>query len=325
MLNWTSASRSIWYVSSLWHFPTFSHRRQSLQSWLKKNTHKYCISVLGSLSLTPLVTLLVCSAGLLEDRLSGFALCFSLSLLMLYHLLAGYLVLAQGLLLPPLAPGLHPRYQTEHGSAEDWGDACQVEGHVVAAKSVPQETCKQTKKSGCYWESMWTQIKADTDKPSIQCSIDSCWLYNTLKSQVISCDLAWGFDQQSEHRPHWSLWGSTINWVIWGRLVYRIYTTISLNISTVDFWPAVSKHEFDSNQWCGFSCACEHSSRHLFSSRKIQTFCPQAFMWESFLEQHWIYNWPMTSLVAESWINSHTFFISRKENAVQSLAFTYVV
>lgn len=83
-------------------------------------------------------------SGLLEDRLSSFALRVSLRLLMLYHLLADFWVPAQGrLLLPPLAPGLHPRYQAEQGSSDDWRDACQVEGHVVAAQSVPQETCDQ--------------------------------------------------------------------------------------------------------------------------------------------------------------------------------------
>lgn len=59
---------------------------------------------------------------------------------MLYHLLGDVLLLAEGLLfLFPLAPGLHPGYQTQHGSSDDRGDTCQVEGHVVAAQSVPQE------------------------------------------------------------------------------------------------------------------------------------------------------------------------------------------
>lgn len=95
--------------------------------------------------------------GPLEDGLASFALCISLRLLVLYHLLGDDRVLAQGrLLLPPLASGLHPRYQTEQGSSEDWGEARQVEGHIVAAQSVPQETWER-KKQGCYYDSNWSQ------------------------------------------------------------------------------------------------------------------------------------------------------------------------
>lgn len=90
------------------------------------------------------MSLSVRSAGLLEDRLSSFALCVSLRLIVLQHLLADVWAPAQGLLLLlSLAPGLHPGYQTEQGSPEDRGDACQVEGHVIGAQSVPQETCDQ--------------------------------------------------------------------------------------------------------------------------------------------------------------------------------------
>ena len=103
----------------------------------------------------PRVSLIVCAAGHLEDRLSRFTQPVSLSFLALFHhLLCDALVLAQHrLLLCPLAPRLHPRDQAQHGSSDERGDSCEVEGHVVAAQSVPQEACKRRETkysdSGC--------------------------------------------------------------------------------------------------------------------------------------------------------------------------------
>ncbi|TNN85434.1 hypothetical protein EYF80_004456 [Liparis tanakae] len=77
----------------------------------------------------------------LEDRLSSVALSSFLSLLVLErllgldHLLGDILIHAQGLLfLPPLAPGLHPGNQTQHGSSNDRRDARQRSGVRAAQK-----------------------------------------------------------------------------------------------------------------------------------------------------------------------------------------------
>lgn len=146
MLNCTSA-----YNSYLICFITLALSPPEDITMLAKNTCLY-FSMQQSHS-EPMCLSFSLPRGSLEDGLASFALCVSLRPLELYHLLGDGWFLAQGrLLLPPFAPGLHPRYQTEQGSSEDWGDACQVEGHVVAAQSVPQETWER-KKQGRYYES----------------------------------------------------------------------------------------------------------------------------------------------------------------------------
>lgn len=64
--------------------------------------------------------------------------------MLLQHLGAEFRVLLLGRCrFPPFAFGLHPGDETEQRSSNDGGDSCQVEGHVVAAQSVPEETCNQ--------------------------------------------------------------------------------------------------------------------------------------------------------------------------------------
>lgn len=66
---------------------------------------------------------------------------------MVYHLLGDVLLLARGLLFPLLAPGLQPGDQTQHCASKDRGDTRQVEGYIVATKSIPQEACKDPNKT----------------------------------------------------------------------------------------------------------------------------------------------------------------------------------
>lgn len=151
-----------------------------LQSWLK--TQILYLGTQQSQS-DPARLFQSVSAGHLEDRLSGFAQRVSLSLLVLYHFLGDVLLLAQGrLLLSPLAPGLHPGYQAEHSSANDRGDARQVEGHVVAAQSVPQEACKQRRGGGRNRGVI--MIPTGVRKRATSTHQEKRLLYDTLRSQV---------------------------------------------------------------------------------------------------------------------------------------------
>lgn len=153
MLNCTSACNSC-----LICFTTLAFSPAEDITMLAKNTSIFQYAAVSE----PVCLSFSLLCGPLEDGLASFALCVSLRPLALYHLLGDGRVLAQGrLLLPPSAPGLHPRYQTEQGSSKDWGDACQVEGHVVAAQSVPQETL-ETKKQGCYYDSNWSHLAVKT-------------------------------------------------------------------------------------------------------------------------------------------------------------------
>lgn len=82
----------------------------------------------------------------LEDGLSRLVLAVALYCLLLllpYHLLLHLWVLLKGLcLFPSLASGLHPGNKTQHGAPDHGRDACQVEGHIIAAQTVPEEACK---------------------------------------------------------------------------------------------------------------------------------------------------------------------------------------
>lgn len=60
------------------------------------------------------------------------------------HLLVDVL---EGFLLGSLAPGLHPRDQTQHRPSDERGDARQVEGQVVVVQPIPEEAC-QTEEGG---------------------------------------------------------------------------------------------------------------------------------------------------------------------------------
>lgn len=77
-----------------------------------------------------------------QDRLSSLKLWTFL--LLLQHLGADLCLLLQGFrLFIPSTLGLHPGDETEQGSSKDGGDSCQVESHIIAAQSVPEETCNQ--------------------------------------------------------------------------------------------------------------------------------------------------------------------------------------
>lgn len=81
-----------------------------------------------------------------QDRLSSLKQ--RIFLMLVQHLGAELWLLLLGLhLFPPSALGLHPGDETEQRSSKDGGDSCQVEGHVVAAQSVPEETCNQQRSS----------------------------------------------------------------------------------------------------------------------------------------------------------------------------------
>lgn len=84
-----------------------------------------------------------------QDTLSSLKL--RVFLLLLQHLGAELWILLLGLhLFPPSVLGLHPRDEAEQHSSNNGGNSCQVEGHIVAAQSVPEETCNQ-KLSGRNW------------------------------------------------------------------------------------------------------------------------------------------------------------------------------
>ena len=133
--------------NDLMHSSSGSH---SCGTGLHRGFFLIWFNTLACFGADPAVSLSVCHFSHLEDRLASFSSCLLLRLLLLrllrlrllrlHHPLSDILLFVQGLLLlPPLAPGLHPGYQTQHGPSNDGGDTCQVEGHVVASQSVPQE------------------------------------------------------------------------------------------------------------------------------------------------------------------------------------------
>lgn len=82
-----------------------------------------------------------------QGRLSSLKL--GVFLMLLQHPGADLWFLLQGLhLFIPSALHLHPGDETEQGSSEEGGDSCQVEGHIIGAQPVPEETCNRQQSSG---------------------------------------------------------------------------------------------------------------------------------------------------------------------------------